>query len=82
MVKQRKRAMNVLSKLGQALDQDAYEYLAREQPSILGRIEEAVKNGAKPQEIGEYIVASIGPDRMPFVRRCVGAARFLESEKE
>jgi hypothetical protein len=73
--------MNVLSKLGQALDQDAYEYLAREQPAILKYIEEGVKGGASPQEIGEYVLTTIGPDRMPFVRRCVGAARFLESEK-
>lgn len=73
--------MNTLTKLGQALDEDSYEYLSREQPAILKRIEEAVKGGAKPQEIGEFIVASIGPDRMPFVRRCMGAARFLESEK-
>lgn len=73
--------MNTLTKLGQALDEESRDFLLREQPAVLKQIEDAVKAGASPQEIGEYIQGIIGPDRMPFVRRCVSAARFLEAEK-
>lgn len=70
--------MSKLAKLGAALDEDSHNFLLREHPEIAKVVEDEVKEGATPDEIGNFVLAHIGPDRMPFVRRCVSAARHVQ----
>jgi hypothetical protein len=73
---------NTLALLDEAINRESYEYLEATAPHILEALEEAVAKGNPPERIRRYVLAKIGPDRMPLALRLEQAARHLVREME
>lgn len=69
------------ARLGAALDRQDYQYLLDDPDSqeVIAVLEEEVRGGAEPEEIGRYIANRIGDHRVGTIHRCIGAARHLAS---
>lgn len=68
-------------KLRAAFDKQSLLYLEEVEPDIADALREEVANGADPDSIRRFVVATVGQGRTAIVDRCVGAARYLESQQ-
>lgn len=71
--------MSNFQPLEQAIDEDAYEYLSQHAPSYIKAIDNAVTNGATPEQIRWYVQVRVGSDRLSMALRCEQAARYILS---
>lgn len=70
--------------LGRALDRQDYQYLLDDPNSqeVLAMLEDEVRLGAEPEAIGRYIAKRIGDHRVGTIHRCIGAARWLQWQRQ
>lgn len=68
-------------KLGAVLDRQDYEYLLADDEELVVMLEQEVIGGAEPEVIGRYVANRIGDHRVGTIRRCIGAARYLQSQQ-
>lgn len=68
-------------KLRTAFDHQSLLYLEEVLPDIADALREEVANGADPDSIRRFVIATVGPGRTAIVDRCVGAARYLSQVK-
>ena len=75
---------NTIDPLGLALDEQDFNYLLNDPEStrVLAALEEKVRAGMEPEAIGRYIANRIGDHRVGTIRRCIGASRYLQAQRQ
>jgi hypothetical protein len=76
------KPMTEFDELGSELDQESWDWLDDNHPTIAAKIAMYVQRGATPDEIRKYVRKRVGTHREEFALRCLIAARHLESSKK
>lgn len=63
--------------LEEAINEDAYEWLARTSPRMLEAIQNELSRGRSPLEIRRLVSMHVGPDRAGLALRCYQAAIYI-----
>lgn len=70
-----------LDRLGAVLDKADYEWLMSDNEDLALEVEQQVIAGVEPEVIGRYVAKRIGDHRVGTINRCIGAARYLQSQQ-
>lgn len=68
-----------LAVIGEALDEDSYQWLNDNRPDLAEAIEAAVGNGVTPIQVRRYVMART--ERRELALRCEQAANFLAAQR-
>lgn len=69
----------IASPLIDAIDEDAFEWLAQYAPRYVNAIEQELRAGRTPAEIRYIVASNVGPDRHGLALRCEQAARYMSA---
>ncbi len=68
------------AEIGATLDEENYEWLLREHPTVAVAVEREVKKGIDIEALRRYLTHHLGEHRQGMIQRCVGAARWLKGQ--
>lgn len=70
------------SPLLDAIDADAFEWLSHYSPIYLSAIEAELARGWTPEQIRNFMLRHVGPDRSGLALRAEQAARYLQRTQD